>query len=252
MRRGPRPQASSARPARRAISPPATNAESGPANGGSARRRRVPPGGLRRRPHPYHRLRWSAPRWSAGRVATGAGSAAAPPRRRAGRCGGPPPSWTTEEENRTLMRYTLQEAAPVAEPRGIAIAVETHGEYTATPERLDRHWGLIEGPALTIHLDTGNSYLSGNDPHAWLETIVGRATHPPTKDISHEEAARYRAKFRGTLGCACGEGVIAWERIVSTLATADHDVVHFVKCASLEAATKSYAYLSELIGAHAP
>ncbi|MEV8063031.1 sugar phosphate isomerase/epimerase [Streptomyces antimycoticus] len=192
------------------------------------------------------------PRWSAGRVATGAGSAAAPPRRRAGRCGGPPPSWTTEEENRTLMRYTLQEAAPVAEPRGIAIAVETHGEYTATPERLDRHWGLIEGPALTIHLDTGNSYLSGNDPHAWLETIVGRATHPPTKDISHEEAARYRAKFRGTLGCACGEGVIAWERIVSTLATADHDVVHFVKCASLEAATKSYAYLSELIGAHAP
>ncbi|MFE3220531.1 hypothetical protein [Streptomyces antimycoticus] len=121
----------------------------------------------------------------------------------------------------------------------LAIAVETHGEYTATPERLDRHRGLIEGPALTIHLDTGNSYLSGNDPHAWLETIVGRATHPPTKDISHEEAARYLAKFRGTLGCACGEGVIAWERIVSTLATADHDVVHFVKCASLEAATKS-------------
>ncbi|MEV5773970.1 hypothetical protein AB0L49_22380 [Streptomyces antimycoticus] len=52
----------------------------------------------------------------------------------------PPPSWTTEEENRTLMRYTLQEAALVAEPRGIAIAVETHGAYTATPERSTGSW----------------------------------------------------------------------------------------------------------------
>lgn len=152
----------------------------------------------------------------------------------------------------TMAIRTLQEAALVAEPLGIAIAVETHGEYTATPERLDRLMGLIESPTLTINLDTGNSYLSGNDPHAWLEAIVGRATHPHTKDISHEDAARYRGKVRGTLGCACGEGILAWERIVSTLATADHDVVHSVECASPEAATKSYAYLSELIGAHAP
>ncbi|MEV0487876.1 sugar phosphate isomerase/epimerase family protein [Streptomyces sp. NPDC050508] len=165
---------------------------------------------------------------------------------------GPMPSWTTEEENYTLMRYTLQEAALVAEPRGIAIAVETHGEYTATPERLDRLMKLIDSPALTINLDTGNSYLSGNDPHAWLESIVDRVTHLHAKDISHEDAARYRGKVRGMLGCACGEGVIDWERIVATLAKADHDVVLSVECGSLEAATKSYAYLSELIGEHAP
>jgi sugar phosphate isomerase/epimerase len=165
---------------------------------------------------------------------------------------GPMPSWTTEEENYTLMRYTLQEAALVAEPRGIAIAIETHGEYTATPERLDRLMKLIDSPALTINLDTGNSYLSGNDPHAWLESIVDRVTHLHAKDISHEDAARYRGKVRGMLGCACGEGVIDWERIVATLAKADHDVVLSVECGSLEAATKSYAYLSELIGEHAP
>jgi len=164
---------------------------------------------------------------------------------------GPLPSWTTEEENYTLMRYTLQEAALVAEPRGIAIAIETHGEYTATPERLERLMGLIDSPALTINLDTGNSYLSGNDPHAWLESIVDRVTHLHAKDIAHEDAARYRGKVRGMLGCTCGEGVIDWERIVRTLARADHDVVLSVECGSLEAATKSYAYLSELIGEQA-
>ena len=52
---------------------------------------------------------------------------------------GPTPTWTTEDENYTLMRYTLQEAALVAEPRGIKIAIETHGPYTATPERLQNH-----------------------------------------------------------------------------------------------------------------
>ena len=52
-------------------------------------------------------------------------------------------------------------------------------------------------------------------------------------------------------GCACGEGVIDWDRIVATLAGAGHDVVLSVECASLDAATKSYSYLTELIDKHA-
>jgi len=160
---------------------------------------------------------------------------------------GPTPDWTTEDENYTLMRYTLHEAARVAEPRGIKIAIETHGPYTATPDRLDRLMTLIDSPALTINLDTGNSYLSGNDPHEWLEAIVSRVTHLHAKDISPEDARRYRGKVRGMLGCACGDGVIDWKRIVTTLAAADHDVVLSVECGSLDAAVKSHAYLRALI-----
>jgi sugar phosphate isomerase/epimerase len=145
------------------------------------------------------------------------------------------------------MRYTLQEAALVAEPRGIKIAIETHGPYTATPQRLQKVMSLIDSPALTINLDTGNSYLSGNDPHEWLEQIVGQVTHMHAKDISVEDARRLRGKVRGMLGCACGEGVIDWERIVTTLSKTDHDVVLSVECASLDAAQKSYSYLRRLI-----
>ena len=160
---------------------------------------------------------------------------------------GPTPTWTTEDENYTLMRYTLQEAALVAEPRGIKIAIETHGPYTATPERLQKIMKLVDSPALTINLDTGNSYLSENDPHEWLEQIVGQVSHMHAKDISVEDAKRLRGKVRGMLGCACGDGVIDWERIVTTLAKADHDVVLSVECGSLDAAQKSYTYLRRLI-----
>ncbi len=160
---------------------------------------------------------------------------------------GPTPSWTTEEENYALMRYTLQEAAFVAEPRGIKIAIETHGPYTATPERLARMMSLIDSPALTINLDTGNSYLSENDPAAWLEDIIADVTHLHAKDILAEDAKRFRGKVRGMLGCACGDGVIDWPRIVGTLAAADHDVVLSVECGSLDAATRSFTYLSDLI-----
>jgi sugar phosphate isomerase/epimerase len=67
------------------------------------------------------------------------------------------------------------------------------------------------------------------------------------KDISPEDARRLRGKVRGMLGCACGDGVIDWERIVNTLSTADHDVVLSVECASLAAAQKSYTHLRKLI-----
>jgi hypothetical protein len=49
------------------------------------------------------------------------------------------------------------------------------------------------------------------------------------------------------LGCACGDGVINWKRIVDTLTRADHDVVLSVECGSLDAARKSHTYLSALI-----
>jgi Aldehyde dehydrogenase family/Xylose isomerase-like TIM barrel len=162
---------------------------------------------------------------------------------------GATPAWTSEEENYTLMRYTLQEAALVAEPRGIKIAIETHGPYTVTPQRLAKIMRLIDSPALTINLDTGNSYLSENDPHEWLEQIIGEVSHMHAKDISHDDAERLRGKVRGMLGCACGDGVIDWKRIVDTLTRADHDVVLSVECGSLDAATKSYTYLSALIDA---
>ena len=46
---------------------------------------------------------------------------------------GPKPAWTTVEEDHTLMRYTLMEAAKVAEPRGILIGLNRTSSIANIP-----------------------------------------------------------------------------------------------------------------------
>ena len=85
-----------------------------------------------------------------------------------------------------LMRYTLYEAAQVAEPRGIKIGLEMPAQYSRTPEGLDRIYRLVQSPAIGINLDTGNAYLAGQDPYAWLERVCDRLVHLHAKDITVE------------------------------------------------------------------
>jgi sugar phosphate isomerase/epimerase len=160
---------------------------------------------------------------------------------------GPMPGWTSDEENRTLMRYTLKEAAMAAERRSIEIAIENCGTFTATPERLDEVFGLVEMPNVTINLDTGNAYLSENDPVEWLRLAAPRMRHMHAKDIPADEARRLRGKVRGMLGCACGSGLIQWDRIFEILYATDHDMTLSVECRSLAAATESFNYLSAFL-----
>ena len=101
--------------------------------------------------------------------------------------------WTTEEEDHVLMRYTLHEAAAVAEPRGIKIGLECHAQYSRTPDGLDRIYNLVKSPAIGINLDTGNAYLAGQDPYAWLERVCDRLVHLHAKDITRR-ALRRRAR----------------------------------------------------------
>ncbi len=162
------------------------------------------------------------------------------------------PAWGGPEEHHVLMRYALEEAVAAAEPRGITIGIETHAEYTATPEAFARTVGLVDSPAIGLNLDTGNSFLSGNDPHVWLEDSIEEVVHIHAKDISREDAERYRGKVRGMLGCACGDGVIDWARIVETCRRAPRDLVLSVECGSAEDAERSLEHLVSVGAAARP
>lgn len=156
------------------------------------------------------------------------------------------PAWGGPDEHHLLMRYVLEEAASAAEKRGVTLAIETHAEYTATPAALARTVGLVRSPAIGVNLDTGNSFLSGNDPHAWLEESIADIVHVHAKDISAEDAERYRGKRRGMLGCACGDGVLDWARIVEICRTAPRDLVLSVECGSVEQAERSLRHLTSV------
>ncbi len=161
---------------------------------------------------------------------------------------GPKPSWTTIEEDHALMRYTLQEAVLVAEPRGIKIGLEPHQQYSQHPAGLDRIYSLVRSPALGINFDTGNAYLCGEDPYSWLESVAGRLVHLHAKDISPQQSSADRGKVTGTpVGCACGDGVIDWERVVAICRKAPRDIVFSVECGTVEQAERSSKHLATLV-----
>lgn len=161
---------------------------------------------------------------------------------------GPKPRWTTEEEDHVLMRYTLLEASKVAEARGITIGLEPHQQYSKHPAGLDRIYRLVKSPAIGINFDTGNSYLCGHDPYRWLEKVASRLVHLHAKDISVQQSGAERGKVTGTpVGCACGDGVIDWARVVRICKRIQRPIVLSVECGTVDQAERSIAHLRKII-----
>ena len=158
--------------------------------------------------------------------------------------------WTTEEEDFVLIKYTLQEAAFIAERRGVKIGLEPHAQYSRHPEGLDRIYNLVKSPAIGINLDTGNAYLCGHDVYAWLERVATRLVHLHAKDISVQQSGAERGKVTGTaVGCACGEGVLDWARIIKIVhEKCPRDIVFSVECGTPDQAAKSLKHLNALLG----
>jgi len=161
---------------------------------------------------------------------------------------GPKPTWTTEEEDHVLMRYVLSEAAAVAEPREILIGLEPHQQYSKSVAGLDRIEGLVDSPSIGINFDTGNSYLGGEDPYEWLAHVKDRLVHLHAKDISVEQSDAERGKITGTpVGCACGEGVIDWAKVIDICKSAPRDIVFSVECGTIDQAERSIQHLKSLL-----
>jgi len=158
------------------------------------------------------------------------------------------PAWTTEAEDHVLMRYVLKEAAAVAESHGILIGLEPHQQYSKQPDGLDKIYELVDSEAIGINFDTGNAYLSGQDPIAWLQHVKDRLVHVHAKDISIQQSKDERGKVTGTpAGCACGEGVIDWKKVVKICKGARRDIVLSVECGTVEQAKRSIDHLKKLV-----
>jgi len=161
---------------------------------------------------------------------------------------GPKPSWTTEEEDHVLMKYVLTEAAAFAEARNVMIGLEPHQQYSKSPNGLDKIYKLVDSPAIGINFDTGNAYLSGQDPIAWLKGIKDRLVHMHAKDISIQQSEDERGKVTGTpAGCACGEGLIDWKKVIEVCKGAPRDIVLSVECGTIDQAERSIDCLKGLV-----
>ncbi|PKO03935.1 MAG: sugar phosphate isomerase/epimerase [Chloroflexi bacterium HGW-Chloroflexi-5] len=162
---------------------------------------------------------------------------------------GPKPEWTTREMDYTLMSYTLKEASMVAERYGIKIGIEPHQQYSKSQEGLDSIYDLVKSPSIGINYDTGNSYLAGTtDTYDWLSHVTSRLVHLHAKDISFSQSGEEKGKVSGTpVGCACGDGVVDWKRMIEIAKNAPTDIVFSVECGTVPDAIRSFEHLSKLL-----
>ncbi len=158
------------------------------------------------------------------------------------------PEGLTDDEAFTIMKYTLARALRVAERYGIYIGSEPHQSISKTTKGLIRIATLVDSPFLKVNYDTGNAFLGGEDPYVGLETVKQMCIHIHAKDIEIRQSEAERGKVTGTpVGCACGDGVIDWARVVSILRSVDFDGVLSVECGTPLQAERSLKHLNEIL-----
>ena len=72
--------------------------------------------------------------------------------------------------------------------------------------------------------------------------------HLHAKDISVQQSEDERGQVTGTpVGCACGEGVIDWKRVIDLCRKAPRDIVLSVECGTIDEGERSIEHLRGLL-----
>lgn len=158
-------------------------------------------------------------------------------------------AWQNDDEAHEAMTYTLTRVAHAAARHQVYVCIEPHGIYTKTAEGLLRIVNLVPSPWIGVNWDTGNSFLAGvEDPYEGLTTVRDHVLHVHAKDIDFEHAERERGKVTGTpVGCAVGEGVVDWDRVLSILDPLDREITLSVECGTIDQADRSLTFLRDLL-----
>ncbi len=121
------------------------------------------------------------------------------------------PAGATDREILAHLKQVYGLILPVAEAHGIVINVEPHGYCTTKPELMAEILNLYDSPCFGMNMDTGNAFIAGRDPVAYLEQFIRKVNHIHIKDVSAELAAAMKGELTGIAlsTAAIGEGVNA-------------------------------------------
>lgn len=121
------------------------------------------------------------------------------------------PEGMTDREALDHMRRIYRQILHVAEAYEITINIEPHGYYTTRPEFMEEMLSFADSPFLRMNMDTGNTFIAGQDPVAFAARFRERISHVHLKDVSPTLAAASRGELTGIAvsHCAIGDGVNA-------------------------------------------
>ena len=145
-----------------------------------------------------------------------------------------PPEGISGREVLDHMRRIYRQILKVAEAYEITINIEPHGHYTTRLEFMAEMLSFADSPYLRMNMDTGNTFIAGQDPVAFAEKFKDKISHVHIKDVSASLAAASRGELTGIAvsHCAIGEGVNAANirRVVELLAEHGYDGVLSLEC----------------------
>ena len=120
--------------------------------------------------------------------------------------GGNKPQGYTDDEVMALMKQYYRVVLEWAERYEIIINVEPHGPYTTNPDTMEQILNFYDSPYLRMNLDTGNTFIAGQDPVAFLRRFQDKVSHCHIKDVSEELARAVRGGLTGIASSVVGIG----------------------------------------------
>jgi sugar phosphate isomerase/epimerase len=119
------------------------------------------------------------------------------------------PKGLTHEQALEMMKRSYAQVIEVAERYKMIIDIEPHGYYTTKPEFMEKMLAFVDSPYLRMNMDTGNTFIAGQDPVAFLNKFKNKVSHVHIKDVSDTLAASLRGELTGIAvsQCAIGDGV---------------------------------------------
>ena len=117
----------------------------------------------------------------------------------------------SDPEAMESMKRSYGQIIEVAEAYGMIISIEVHGYFTTNPDMMEKMLAYCDSPYLRMNMDTGNTFIAGQDPVAFCERFKNKVTHVHVKDVSESLAAAVRGEQTGIAvsHCAIGDGVNA-------------------------------------------
>ncbi|HID76605.1 MAG TPA: sugar phosphate isomerase/epimerase [Planctomycetaceae bacterium] len=144
------------------------------------------------------------------------------------------PAGLKDSEAMELMKGCYEQIIEVAEAHGVTVNIEPHGYFTTRPEMMARMLEFVDSPYLRLNMDTGNTYIAGQDPVAFLKEFLEKVDHVHLKDVSQSLAKVARGEQTGIAvsHCPLGGGLNAENirRCLQLLRDGGYDGVLSIEC----------------------
>lgn len=145
------------------------------------------------------------------------------------------PEGLEDREALDLMKRSYGEIIRVAEAHEVVVTIEVHGYFTTRADWLAEMLAFCgDSPWLRLNLDTGNTFIAGNDPVRFADRFLDKIDHVHVKDVSQSLADSVRGGATGIAisHVAAGDGVNAENirQILARLSDNGFDGVLSIEC----------------------